>query len=174
MFFRQVDPDRINLSSLYYFNYALGSYKTVRELVEDLPNIHISRKDYQGNSAISPDFHFYFVDALGDSIVIEPEHQRLKAFANRYNVMTNSPALSHHAKILEKTFLKNGREFHPAKDLPGGYDPISRFVKAYYLNENIATAHTQQDALENTYSILEALKIPEAFTKTKGLYLPAT
>ena len=170
VFSAKVDPDRINLSSLYYFNYALGSYKTVRELVEDLPNIHISRKDYQGNSAISPDFHFYFVDALGDSIVIEPEHQRLKAFANRYNVMTNSPALSHHAKILEKTFLKNGREFHPAKDLPGGYDPISRFVKAYYLNENIATAHTQQDALENTYSILEALKIPEAFTKTKWDY----
>ncbi len=170
VFSNKVDPDRINLSSLYYFNYALGSYKTVRELVEDLPNIHISRKDYQGNSAISPDFHFYFVDALGDSIVIEPEHQRLKAFANRYNVMTNSPALSHHAKTLEKTFLKNGREFHPAKDLPGGYDPISRFVKAYYLNENIATAHTQQDALENTYSILEALKIPEAFTKTKWDY----
>ena len=170
LFSSKVKPGKVNLSSLDYFNYALGNYRTVAELVEDLPNIHISKKDHQGNKVITPDFHFYFADASGDSILIEPMDQKLTAIVNPYKVMTNSPPLDHHAKALEKTFQQEGRKFQPAKDLPGGYDPVSRFIKAYYLNEHIADAVTREDALENTYSILEALKIPEAFTKTKFDY----
>ncbi|MFZ2257955.1 MAG: linear amide C-N hydrolase [Clostridiaceae bacterium] len=171
LFSGKVEPGKINLDSLNYFNYCLANYKTCQELVADLPNIHISKKDYLGNKAITPDFHYYFVDALGDSVVIEPTNKKLTAYENKYKVMTNSPPLDHHARKLEETIApKNGRRFHPAKDLPGGYDPVSRFIKAYYLNENIANAVTRADALENTYSILEALKIPEAFTKTKFDY----
>lgn len=171
LFAGQVEPGKVNLDSLNYFNYCLGSYKSVKELVEDLPNIHISRHDHLGNKAISPDFHYYFVDAAGDSVVIEPIKKKLTALENKYKVMTNSPPLDHHARKLEECFTaKNGRKFHPAKDLPGGFDPVSRFIKAYYLNENIENAVTRTDALENAYSILEALKIPEAFTKTKFDY----
>lgn len=171
LFSGNVEPGKINLDSLNYFNYCLANYRTVKELVEDLPNIHISKKDHLGNKAITPDFHFYFIDAAGDSIVIEPQNKKLTAFENKYKVMTNSPPLDHHARRLEECLKpKNGRKFIPAKDLPGGYDPVSRFVKAYYLNENIENAVTREDALENTYSILEALKIPEAFTKTKFDY----
>lgn len=166
----KVDPAKVNVSSLDFFNYALANYRSVRELADDLPNIHMSKKDHAGNRVICPDFHWYFADQTGASILIEPVGEELKAYANEYRVMTNSPSLDHHVRALEKTFSKNGREFQPAKDLPGGYDPVSRFIKAYYLNEHIADAHTREDALENTYSILEALKIPEAFTKTKYDY----
>ncbi len=170
LFSARVEPDKVNLSSLDFFNYALANYRSVAELVADLPNLHISRKDHEGNKVITPDFHYYFADASGDSILVEPIDQKLTALENPYRVMTNSPALPHHARALEKTFHQKGREFQPAKDLPGGYDPVSRFIKAYYLNEHIADARTMEDAMENTYSILEALKIPEAFTKTKYDY----
>lgn len=166
----KVSPGKINLSALDFFNYALANYRTCRELAADLPNLHIAKRDYQGNKVISPDFHYYFSDASGDTLLIEPQNQELKALPNPYRVMTNSPSLDHHARALEKTFQKNGREFHPAKDLPGGYDPVSRFIKAYYLNQHIADAKTCTQALENAYSILEALKIPEAFTKTRYDY----
>ena len=171
LFSGKVEPGKTNLDSLNYFSYCLGNYKTVKELVADLPNIHISKKDYLGNKAISPDFHYYFIDAVGDSVVIEPQNKELTAFENKFKVMTNSPALEHHARKLGECLApKNGRKFHPAKDLPGGYDPVSRFIKAYYLNDKIENAVTREDALENAYSILEALKIPEAFTKTKYDY----
>lgn len=166
----KVDPEKTNISSLDFFNHILGNYKTVAEVVADLPNLHIAKKDHLGNRAICPDFHWYFADETGDSILIEPRGTELKACPNEYRVMTNSPSLDHHIRALEKTFQQGGREFQPAKDLPGGYDPVSRFIKAYYLNEHIADAVTREDALENAYSILEALKIPEAFTKTKYDY----
>lgn len=171
LFAGAVEPGKVNLDSLNFFNYCLGSYKNVSELIADLPNLHISRRDHLGNKAISPDFHYYFIDAAGDSVVVEPQHKKLSALANPYKVMTNSPALDHHARKLEECFSPTSqRKFNPAKDLPGGYDPVSRFIKAYYLNENIENAVTLEDALENTYSVLEALKIPEAFTKTKYDY----
>lgn len=166
----KVDPAKTNLSSLDYFNYALGNYRSVKELKDDLTNLHISKKDHAGNKVICPDFHYYFVDASGDSVLIEPKDQVLKAVENPYGVMTNSPSLPHHATALEKTLTTTGRQFHPAKDLPGGYDPVSRFVKAYHLKQNIAAPATREEALENTYSILEALKIPEGFTKTEYDY----
>lgn len=50
-------PEKTNISSLDYFTYALTNYKSVEELIEDLPNIHISTKDYNGENVISPDFH---------------------------------------------------------------------------------------------------------------------
>lgn len=166
----QPEDGKINISSLDFVNYALANFKTVRELKEALPNLHIAKRDYNGNKVISPDFHYYFADPTGDSIIVEPENKMLKAKEDPYNVMTNSPALSHHIRALNKTFVQEGRKFNPSKDLPGGFDPVSRFIKVYYLKKNITPAVTMTDALENTYSILEALKIPEAFTKTEFDY----
>lgn len=166
LYANQVDPNKENISSLDYLNYALASYKTVAELVADLPNIHISKKDHLGNKAIVPDFHHYFVDARGDSVIVEPDPQ-LKAFVDKYSVMTNSPKLSTHARRLEQCMKpSNGRQFHPAKDLPGGYDPVSRFIKAYYLAEHSTPVATERQALQNAFSVLEALKIPEYFAET--------
>ena len=167
LFSGEVEPGKINISSLDYMNYALSNYRNIQELVDDLPNIHISRKDHTGKKAIVPEFHYYFVDAAGHSIIIEPDPQ-LKACEDKFGVMTNSPPLATHARRLEKTLNPaKGRPFHPAKDLPGGYDPVSRFIKAYYITENSTPVSTRQTALQNAYSVLEALKVPEGFTQTE-------
>lgn len=167
LYANKVDPGKINISSLDYMNYALTNYRTIAELVMDLPNIHISKKDHRGEPAIVPDFHYYFVDALGESVIIEPDPQ-LTANEDKFGVMTNSPPLASHARRLEKTlFPTGGKAFHPAKDLPGGFDPVSRFIKAYYITEQFTPVATRQTALQNAYSVLEALKVPEGLTRTE-------
>ena len=65
----QVKAGKTNISSLDYFTYALGNYKSVEELIEDLPNINISTKDYRGENVISPDFHFILLYHIASLVI---------------------------------------------------------------------------------------------------------
>ena len=164
----KVDPDKKNISSLDYFTYALANYKSVEELVDDLPNIHISTKDYRGENVISPDFHFMFSDSTKRCIVVEPKRRELVYYENPYNVMTNSPGFESHIRRLNKTMdLDKLDEFNASKDLPGGYDPFSRFIKAFYLAERNVKASTSKEAFSHFYNIMAAMVMPEGFVKNK-------
>ncbi len=164
----RVNPDKTNISSLDYFNYALANYKSVEELIEDLPNIHISTKDHMGESVISPDFHFMFADSSKRCIVIEPKRKELVYYENPYNVMTNSPGFESHVRRLNKLLdLDNLDDFNSSKDLPGGYDPFSRFIKAFYLNKMNVKANNSKEALACFYNIMAAMTMPEGFVKNK-------
>ncbi len=160
---------RTNISSLDYFNYCLGNYRDVEELVSDLKGIHISTRDADKQPVICPDFHYFFADCRGRSVVIEPKEQKLVAIENPYDVMTNSPPFHNHEKRLKKLIdTDRPEEFNGVKNLPGGYDPVSRFIKAYYLNRTYIEAKTRSEALESAYSVLESLKMPQGFVKLKG------
>lgn len=164
----KVNPEKINISSLDYFNYALANYKSVGELIEDLPNIHMSSKDYKGENVITPDFHFMFTDPSKRCIVVEPKKRELIYYENPYNVMTNSPGFKSHVKRLKRHLdLDNLEEFNSSKDLPGGYDPFSRFIKAFYLNEMNVKAVDSNEAFSNFYNIMSAMVMPEGFVRNK-------
>lgn len=164
----KVNPDKINISSLNYLNYALGNYKSVKDLVEDLPNIHMSSKDHRGERAISPDFHFMFTDSSKKCIIIEPKNEKLVYYENPYNVMTNSPGFESHVKKLNKHIdLENLDEFNSSKNLPGGYDPFSRFIKAFYLSKMNVRTNNYEESLSHFYNIMGALVMPEGFVKNK-------
>lgn len=148
--------------------YALASYKSVEELIEDLPNIHISTKDEAGNKVISPHFHFCFTDPTNRCVVIEPKKGKLIAYENPYNVMTNSPAFPSHVKKLKDLIdVDNIEDFNSAKNFPGGYDPTSRFIKAFYLGRGNVPAKDYREALANTYYILGTVALPNGFIKNK-------
>ncbi len=168
-YYTEVDPDRINISSLDYFSYALANYKNVKELVDDLDNIHISSKNSDGNDVTTPRFHYFFADSEGNSIIVEPTNKELMAVENLYDVMTNSPKYSSHVKRLKKLMDPDDCcDFNSVKHLPGGYDPVSRFIKAFYMVRTHVEAKDRDEAFENSYSILESLKMPEGFVKLDG------
>ncbi len=160
--------DKLNISSFHYLNYALTNYKTVEELLEDLPNIHMANKDIDGKDVIAPDFHFMFTDSTKRSIVIEPKKRRLLYFENPYDVMTNSPGFDSHVKRLKKEIdLDNLDEFNSSKSLPGGYDPVSRFIRAYYMVKTNEESLETKDAFSNLYSILGTMSLPNGFIRNK-------
>lgn len=160
----RTEEGKINISALDYFSYALASYKDVDELLRDLPNIHISTKDSDGRKVICPDFHYYFLDKKGRTVVIEPEDKKFKAFENPCNVMTNSPEFEKHVEKL-KSLQNSRKKINPARNLPGGFDPVSRFIRAYYLKPTHSP--DGNTAMEGLFSSLEALKLPESFAKTE-------
>ena len=113
LYANQVEPQKVNVSSLYYFTYALANYKTVEELIEDLPNIRIATRDHTGENIISPNFHFMFADSTKRCIIIEPKKGELICYENPYDVMTNSPAYESHVRKLKKFLdLANLEEYN--------------------------------------------------------------
>lgn len=165
---KEVNPQKTNISSLDYFTYALGNYKSVQELVEDLANIHMSTKDYNGEDVLSPDFHFMFSDSSKRCIVIEPKKRKLVYHENPYNVMTNSPHFESHVRRLNKLIdLENLDDFNSSKDLPGGYDPFSRFIKAFYLREMNTRAENNREAFSHFYNIMASMVMPKGFVRNK-------
>src|SRR5690554_5348953 len=124
---QKTNPERINVSSLDYFNYALANYKSVQDLVDDLPNIHMATHNHLEEKVISPDFHFMFSDSTKRCVVIEPKGGELAWYDNPYHVMTNSPGFKSHVRRLNDHMdMENLEDFNSSKDLPGGYDPVSR------------------------------------------------
>lgn len=166
LYSKEVNPEKFNISSLDYFGYALGNYKTVDELIEDLPNIHMSTRNHKGEDVICPDFHFMFADSSKRCVVIEPHKKELVYFENPYDVMTNSPAFNSHIRRLNKYMDMDDLEsFNSAKDLPGGYDPVSRFIKAFYLTKMNKESRTLKEAFSNSYNILNAMVMPDGFVR---------
>lgn len=164
----QVKSEKINISSLDYFTYALANYKSVEELIEDLPNIHMSTKDHRGENVISPNFHFMFADSTKRCINLEPKGKELVYYENPYNVMTNSPGFESHVRKLNKFLdLDNLEEFNSVKNLPGGYDPSSRFIKAFYLTKMNVKANSSKEAFSYFYNIMAAMVMPEGFVRNK-------
>ncbi|MFW5649179.1 MAG: linear amide C-N hydrolase [Candidatus Alkaliphilus sp. MAG34] len=168
LYVNQVKPEKVNISSLYYFTYALANYKTVEELVADLPNICISTKDYKNENVISPNFHFMFADSTKRCIIIEPKNGELIYYENPYDVMTNSPGFKSHVRKLKKFLdLDNLEEFNSVKDLPGGYDPFSRFIKAFYLTRMNIKSNNFREALSYSYNIMSSMAMPNGFVRNK-------
>ena len=164
----QVKEDKTNISSLNYLTYALSNYKSVEELVEDLPNIHMSSRNYMGENVISPDFHYMFTDSSKKCVVIQPKRKQLLCYENPYNVMTNSPGFESHVKRLNRLIdLDNLDDFNSSKDLPGGYDPFSRFIKAFYLSEMNVEADNYKEAFSHFYNIMGAMSLPQGFVINK-------
>lgn len=164
----KVKEGKKNISSLNYLSYALTNYRTVEELIEDLPNIHMATKDHKGENAISPDFHHMFVDSSKRAIVVEPKRRELYYYENPYDVMTNSPGFESYIKKLNRYMdLDNLEEFNSSKNLPGGYDTVSRFIKAFYLTRMNVKANTSKEAFSNFYNIMGAMAMPNGFVINK-------
>lgn len=163
-----VKKGRKNISSLDYFTYALANYKSIEELIKDLPNIHISSKDHMGEQVRTPDFHFMFADSTKRCVVVEPKKKALVYHENPYSVMTNSPHFESHVNKLNKFLDLDRLElFNSCKDLPGGYDPFSRFIKAFYLTQMNDKAYSLDEAFSHFYNIMSAMVMPKGFVKNK-------
>ena len=83
--------------------------------------------------------------------------------------MTNAPRYSSQERYLKQVIdsLEDLDAFNGAKDLPGGYDPKDRFVKAFYLSQNSLEASDGQEALGYLYRCLSAVAFPKGFIKNQ-------
>ena len=109
-----------------------------------------------------------FTDGTKRCIVIEPKRKELIIYENPYDVMTNSPGFeSHVRRLIEHIELDNLDDFNSSKNLPGGYDPFSRFIKAFYLTKMNVGANDYKEAFSHFYNIMGSMAMPEGFVRNK-------
>ncbi len=165
-FAKAPQPGKKNLSSYHFLTYALANYASLAEILDDLDQLCLANHDREGQAVICPDFHYMFTDASQACLVLEPDRGRLIATLNPYGVMTNSPDIDKHFKSLEKTLAGDDlRAFNAAKNLPGGYDPKSRFIKAYYLKAMTPPIQEEGQAQAAAFDVLSALTLPRGFIR---------
>ena len=109
-----------------------------------------------------------FTDSTKRCVVIEPKKKKLVHHENPYDVMTNSPHFESHVRRLNKTFdLENLDKVNASKDLPGGYDPFSRFIKAFYMTRMNIEAKTSDEAFSHFFNIMYSVFMPKGFVRNK-------
>lgn len=164
-----MDLDKVTyLRSLDLLNYLLGMCRDVNEVIEQIATIRIAQTDAEWQSVISPRFHYMFTDPSGRNIVLEPKNGQFEVKENPYQVMTNSPKLERQYHRLERYMdPEKPDEVNAVKGLPGGYDPVSRFVRAYYFAQMSLKASNQSEACASLYRILNVLSLPVGFLKNR-------
>lgn len=158
-----------SLSSLDFFGYVLGNFASVEEIRKHVDNFQLVTENVDGEKIFAPDFHYMFTDPTGDCIVLEPKKGRVLLYENALFVMTNSPGFSSMKKKAEKFFgdmtLEN---FLGARSLPGGFDPVSRFIKAYDFVKMRPQRDSAEEAVADAFSILDACSMPKGFVPNRN------
>lgn len=164
----------INTTKANAFDYLLTSCKDVEEVKARAKEIILIKKM---NDEESSENHFFFMDAKGDKLVLEPEEGRLIAYDNPYGVLTNAPEFSWHS-----TNLKNYINLKPENTregqfnlesipqlgegtgmlgLPGDFTPPSRFIRATYYASNTDKNLERNPSILQCFRILSQFDIPE-------------
>jgi len=179
-FAKEDKADKINLTTSRAFDYLLTRCATVKEVRAEAENLCITEKG-ETDTDLSTEMHFYFMDAAGESIVLEPNQGRLSAYENPFGVLTNAPEFPWHATNL-RNYLHlqpenvDGRSFTDAEltklgqgtgavGLPGDFTPPSRFIRSAYFVANTPKDLNRNEAILQGFRILSQADIPEGAVK---------
>lgn len=164
----------INTTTAKAFDYLLTRCQDIAEVQEEAKKILLVKTMGQEESSSN---HFFFMDALGNKLVLEPKDGLLLAYENPFGVLTNAPEFPWHRTNLKnyinlkpentKAGSFNG---HPVTQfgegsgmvgLPGDFTPPSRFVRAAYYVSNTAKTLNREGAILQGFRILSQFDIPE-------------
>lgn len=163
----------INTDTANAFDYLLTSCKNVQEVRREAEKINILT-ELNGEKSLAN--HFFFTDAKGETIVLEPKDGELLAYDNPYGVLTNTPEFPWHT-----TNLKNYIHLKPENTaesymnetkiiqfgqgtgmlgLPGDFTPPSRFIQAAYYVSATDKNMDRIPAILQGFRILSQFDIP--------------
>lgn len=178
----------INTDTSNAFDYLLTSSKNIKEVKALAERINILEK-IDGKDALAN--HFFFMDAKGKTVVLEPKNGKLTAYENPYGVLTNAPEFPWHTENLKnyihlraknkKEKQMNGQRIRQFGEgtgmlgLPGDFTPPSRFVRAAYYVSQTDKNMARTEAILQGFRILSQFDIPEgAVTDSEGSHSDET
>jgi len=174
-FSKEAVDGKINMTTANAFDFLLSRCKDVDEVREAIENINlVEQVDKEDGPSMSN--HFFFMDAKGNKLVLEPKGGILVSYDNPYGVLTNSPDFTWHStnmanyinlkpenidemRLGEVTISKFG-EGTGMLGLPGDFTPPSRFVRAAYFVSNTAKNLERTEAILQAFRILSQFDIP--------------
>ncbi len=174
-FAKEAVEEKINMTTSNAFDYLLSRCANVDEVKEEAKKILLVEKIGEETSSSN---HFFFMDAQGEKVVLEPNDGNLLAYENPYGVLTNAPEFPWHV-----TNLKNYIHLKPENTLeskfnditvtklgegtgmlgiPGDFTPTSRFIRGAYF------VSVTDKNLPRDLAILQGFRILSQFDIPKG------
>lgn len=159
------------ISDLQLVPWILSSFRSVDELKEALPEVHVVSV-YPGASTA----HWRIADASGRQVVLEIIDEVPVFYENNLGVLTNSPSFDWHMKNLNNYVNLfpggagnkewNGITLAPfgagsgMLGLPGDVTPPSRFIRAAFYQMTAPVQPTAEKAVLQAFQILNNFDIP--------------
>ena len=180
-----VQEGKTNVASFEIIPYILASCQNVQEAKDALQNINITDEMFTKGQPNSP-LHWLISDE-NESIVLESTKDGVHVYENPYQVLTNEPPFPFHEMNLNyycnvSNHIENFDRSRFAREvpnfkhigaglgttqLPGGLDPISRFVRVAYLSMNSVTQDTEQSNVSQFFHILQGVSQPLGANQNK-------
>lgn len=173
---------RKEIPAAHVLHFLLGTCGSVEDVRRILPEYAVTEQKNPVTGQLLP-LHWMLADAGGACIVVEITRSGLHLYDNPVGVMTNSPDFPWHltnlrnymeALPIQIEMTKWGRQkLYPfgqglaTGNLPGGYAPPARFVRAAYGAAFGERPSDAQGLMRTAFHILEGVSIPKGLVVTK-------
>lgn len=172
-YYFEYKEDKINITPYELPLFLLGTCSNVEEVKNVLKNINLLNEPFSNEIPLA--YLHFMVSDLNKSIVIESTKEGLNVYDNDLNVLTNNPEFSYHKNnILNYLNLSINDPINNKFEnisygqgligLPGDYSSMSRFVKAYFVKENIIFNDNQ---INQFFYCLDSVFMPLGLVKAK-------
>ena len=146
---------RPGVSIFLWIQYYLDNFKDVNEVIDNISRVQIVSTSF-GEFKELP-LHVAIEDASGDSAIIEFIGGKLTVHhGDAYGVMTNDPPYDQQLENLTRYSGFGGTE----KNLPGGIQPLDRFVRAAYFLAHLPKPKDSVVAAAYVMGIAENVSVP--------------
>lgn len=151
----------------------LGTCKNIKEVKKLLKEINIVNIPFNKELPLAP-LHFMISDSK-ESIVVESTKKGLHVYDNPYHVLTNNPPFYFHLENIKNYLsLSNKNESSTissninlesysngqgALGLPGDYSSSSRFVKTFFIKENLIMNQSKEKDLIQFFKCLDSVSM---------------
>lgn len=162
-----------NVSPFEFIPWILGQAKNIVEAKKLLAKINLVKINFSAKLQLSP-LHWLIADKTGKSIVVESDQEGLHVYDNPVGLLTNNPPfpyqmmnLNNYVDVSPKMPVNNfakGVKMNGysrglgSRNLPGGMDAESRFVRVAFNKYNAPQSNDEQENVVNYFHILHSVE----------------
>ncbi len=172
---------KTNLGCHEFLLWTLATCKSCQEVIDIMPSINVVGVEIPFLKR-TPPLHWVFIDASGQSIVIEITDKGVEIHDNSLGVLTNSPNYEWHLTNVRnyvgldphtvgtRTFFD--KEFKPLGQasgtfgMPGDFTAPSRFIKVLYNKLSVQQPENSEELLIAGTHVLNSVDIPKGSVVT--------
>lgn len=172
--------------------YLMGNFKSVAEIIENLPEISLMSGKHAQIPYGYPELHYAATDRTGRCVIIEPTVQPMNVIENPLGVVTNAFDFAHQVEQLgdyinlradlqttapSKVAAQSGTGRFAGKKVPtSAYTPTGRFIRAAYYRDKTDQPKNEQEAVISSWHLLNSVTVPKLsrYQQTYSVYRSAT
>jgi len=173
--------EKDNVTPFEFIPWILAQCSCINEVKVLLGKINLINVSFSEQLPLSP-LHWMISDKKC-SIAVEPLSDGLKIHDDPFEILTNNPPFEFHqtnashymglsvghaiSHFDQKIPMQNYSLGMGALGLPGDYSSSSRFVRALFVKENLATEHSEKATVNQFFHMLNSVAMPKGCVRAE-------